>query len=60
MHRHRLDVVSLIAGAAFLLVGLRLLAGPVAFQALPLDWLGPVALLAVGVAILASLWSRAD
>lgn len=58
MHRHRLDVVSLVSGVAFVLVGLRLLAGPVALRSLPLEWLGPAALLGVGVAMLASLRSR--
>lgn len=58
MQRHRLDSVSLVAGVLFALAGLRLLAGPVRLDAVPLDWIGPVALLAVGIGILASLRPR--
>lgn len=60
MQRHPLDIISLIAGALFLLGGLRLLAGPVWVRDLPLDLLGPLALVAVGIAVLASLRSRSQ
>lgn len=55
MQRHPTDVFSLVAGLAFLALGLRLLGGPIHLASLRLDWLGPVALIAVGVALVASL-----
>lgn len=58
MQRHPLDLVSLVTGGLFLVLGLRLLAGPLHLGALPLDWLGPAALIAVGVAMIASLRRR--
>lgn len=60
MNRHPLDTVSLVAGVLFLLGGLRLLAGPVWLRDLSLDWVGPLALVVIGIAVLASLRTRSQ
>lgn len=54
MHRHPLDVLSLLSGAVFVLIGLSALSGASWF-ALRLDLWGPALVIVLGVALLASV-----
>jgi hypothetical protein len=57
MRAHATDAVSLVAGLAFAFAGALLLADRVDL-AVRLRWLGPVALIAAAVAMLAALAGR--
>jgi ABC-type antimicrobial peptide transport system permease subunit len=61
MERHRLDLLSLLAGLLFLAVGLgNLLAGPAAAVWLSITRLWPMLLVVTGIAVLAGIVRRAD
>ncbi|HEX6256391.1 MAG TPA: hypothetical protein VFZ70_11350 [Euzebyales bacterium] len=61
MERHRLDLLSLLAGLLFLALGLgHLLAGPAAAIWLSITRLWPILLVGAGVAVLAGIIRRAD
>jgi len=53
MRRHDLDLLSLIAGAVFLVVALSHLVGAATGEQLDLAWLAPAVLVGLGVAGLA-------
>ena len=55
MTRHRLDWVSLVAGAIFLVVAVSHLLGAATDEHVSLGWLVPVGLLALGAAGLAGV-----
>ncbi len=55
MPRHRLDPLSLIAGGAFVLIGLAALIDRLDVRHVGDDWLLPVALLVAALGVLASL-----
>jgi hypothetical protein len=60
MERHRLDLLSLLAGLLFLAVGLgNLFAGPVAAVWLSISRLWPILLVLAGLAVLAGVIRRA-
>jgi hypothetical protein len=61
MERHRLDLLSLLAGLLFLAVGLgNLLASPVAAVWLSISYLWPILLVLAGLAVLAGVIRRGD
>lgn len=60
MHRHPLDLLSLLAGALFLAVGLAGFAGPLRIPVVQGDVLLSVAAVLVGLGILATLRPRRD
>ncbi|MEO8252403.1 MAG: hypothetical protein ABI978_00245 [Chloroflexota bacterium] len=49
MERHRVDVLSLVAGMLFLAIGLVLLSG--GLSAVPMEWAGPAVAIGLGVMI---------
>lgn len=52
MERHRLDALSLVFGLLFVGVGLLLLSGGPAFgESLPLQWVGPLVAIGLGVVL---------
>ena len=53
MTRHAIDWISLVAGLVFAVVAVSHLVGAATGSAVELDWLVPVALIALGVAGLA-------
>jgi cytochrome c oxidase subunit IV len=53
MERHPLDLVSLVAGVIFSLVGLAFLVGALGSVDVQLRWLWPVVLVVLGLALLA-------
>ncbi|MDQ4149770.1 MAG: hypothetical protein M3164_07280 [Actinomycetota bacterium] len=54
MKRHRFDLLSGVFGLVYTVLGIRLLAGPVHLPDLDLDWIWPLAAVALGVALLVS------
>jgi uncharacterized membrane protein len=58
VNRHRLDPVSLVAGLLFTGLGVAFLAGNVTFSNMDLAWLWPLAVIALGVALLAGIRNR--
>lgn len=49
MSRHRVDLLSFVAGLLVLLVGLLLLSGNL--DQVPMEWVGPVAAIGLGAVI---------
>lgn len=60
MERHRTDPLSLLFGAVFAAVGLAALLGWSPVLPVRLHWLGPVAVVVVGLWLLAAARSRPD
>lgn len=60
MKTHDTDLVSLLSGLLFVVVGIVVLAGGVDLDLLDLDvaWLGPTILMVVGVGVLLSAFDR--
>jgi hypothetical protein len=56
MERHRLDLVSLVAGSVVLGIGLLLISG--GLTSLPMEWVGPLVAIGLGVVIIFA--ARAD
>ncbi len=52
MKRHKHDPVSAVFGLLFAILGFRLLTGNVTLAAVDLDWLWPLAAVALGLALL--------
>jgi len=55
MERHRLDLVSLVAGSVVLGIGLLLISG--GLTSLPMEWVGPVVAIGLGIVILVAAWT---
>jgi len=52
MERHRLDALSLVFGLVFVAVGLLLLSGgPALGHNLPMQWVGPMVAIGLGVVL---------
>jgi hypothetical protein len=59
MERHRLDALSLVFGLPFVAVGLLLLSGgPALSHDLPMQWVGPM--VAIGLGVLLFLAARPE
>lgn len=52
MERHRVDLLSLFAGMLFVVAGLLLLSGGP--TGLPMQWIGPVVAIGLGLVIIAA------
>ncbi|MDX1511746.1 MAG: hypothetical protein R3249_10390 [Nitriliruptorales bacterium] len=55
MLAHRTDPFSLVAGAIFLVIGVIATFGALTFTDLEAEWIGPILLGVVGVALIASV-----
>jgi hypothetical protein len=55
MERHPVDLISLVAGSVFLGIGLVLISGGV--TSLPMQWVGPMVAIGLGVVILVAAWT---
>jgi hypothetical protein len=55
MDRHPVDLISLVAGSVFLGIGLLLISG--GLTSLPMDWVGPMVAIGLGVVILVAAWT---
>lgn len=52
MKRHKFDPISAVFGFVFAFLGFRFLSGDVTFAAVNLNWLWPLAAVALGLALL--------
>lgn len=60
MERHRIDPLSLLFGAFFTVTGLAFILGWTPTLPVRLHWLGPVAVVAVGLWLLSAARARPD